>query len=826
MDELGRMFGVHGAGPRLSWLWIIEYVSSFPQIDTSIIRDLIEAAPVSPNNLGKSTSEMVALRYLEELFGPKNGLANVSPPDSRVTFDLSLSCKDVLQHILQEVSISDLKNAGPELLRWDVYPFIMHKRASLPKCALEQLKDSILEEIPVLDGDKNVPKSRFDDSDDENGNQDGILIPQIHKNDNEMLQDGLLERNLMPSKRSRDDLVVGNPVGLVSVNRDSIDNHLHLNPKKFQHDAFPACTIQSVEHIPIRLQGEEQLEDESGMIIKVTEIEGNNLGKDSQVGEGDQGVRVASRNLGPSDAVGHVELQDSQMENVQNADADVMIEQQYGGRPCQNVVMDESNYVENGALQKGPNGDSGENIGQGFPLSSPNSTSADRLQQDIDPDEAKADMEHPCAEQTCKYEDERFNIALKKSIFLSSKCTSSQDPVRKAGWTEQNLCGKCNQNGQVLVCSSSGCPLVVHESCLGSAARFDDKGNFYCPFCAYSVSISKYLEAKEKTSLARKNLALFMELFSKKLTKEQRKLQSHLRVNGDEDLVGNKGSGHLGEREQGLISQNREVNHGPSASHLDGNKLRVEGETIMGGAVVIEGENNEEEEKVGHGHRSMREHEHQHEELSAPSASCLDGNKLRVEEETIMVGAVDIEGENNEEEEKVGHGHRSMREHEHQQEELSANLKSSDDNPTSENPATYPANQVEVEGDILKEAVEAHMTDPPQKPDRALNSDGEESSTDANDKFIISNYSISFRNRETKYSFPITPQLRRKKVPWTNDEEEMLRKGVEKFADNGGTVPWKRILEYGTKVFMRGRTTVDLKDKWRNMSKGSLRCNK
>ncbi|XWS43163.1 hypothetical protein CRYUN_Cryun16bG0079400 [Craigia yunnanensis] len=287
MDELGRMFGIYSSGPSRPWLWIIEYLSSFPHIDISIIHGLIKAAPVLQGGLGKNTSEMVALRCLEELFGPKIGLENVAPPDSR-------------------------------------------------------LKGSILE-IPILDGDENVPTSRVVDSD--------VMMKMYD------------------------------------------------------------------EQIPIRLHGEEQLEVESGRIIKVTEIEGNNLGKDSPAGVGDQDVCVASRTLGQSDFVGHVELQDNQMEDVQNADADVLAEQKY--------------------VQKGASGSTGENIDQGFPLSSPNSTFADGLYQNIDSVEAKAVMDHPCcAEQICEYKYERFNIALKKSLFLSLQHTPSQDPVQKSGWTK------------------------------------------------------------------------------------------------------------------------------------------------------------------------------------------------------------------------------------------------------------------------------------------------------------------------------------------------------------------------------------------------------
>ncbi|GKV51193.1 hypothetical protein SLEP1_g57864 [Rubroshorea leprosula] len=71
-------------------------------------------------------------------------------------------------------------------------------------------------------------------------------------------------------------------------------------------------------------------------------------------------------------------------------------------------------------------------------------------------------------------------------------------------------------------------------------------------------------------------------------------------------------------------------------------------------------------------------------------------------------------------------------------------------------------------------------------------------------------------------TYPAIPQLRRKKVPWTIEEERMLREGVSKFASTaGGNVPWKEILDFGASVFLKCRTTVDLKDKWRNMCKGT-----
>ncbi|MBA0620541.1 hypothetical protein Godav_006244, partial [Gossypium davidsonii] len=211
-----------------------------------------QSAPVSPDESGENTTERVALRCLEEPIVPENG-----------------------------VSFSNLKKAGPELLRWDVQPFIMHKKALLPKCSLEQLKGDI---------------------------------------------------------------------------------------KKFD------C-----------LHGDKQMEDESGITIKVTKIDGCHLGHDSQAGEGEEDVNVATRTF-----------------------------------------------------------------------------------------------ERPCKDQLCENEDERLNIAMKRSLKFAEQTNDSA--------------------------------VAVHRSCLGSSARYDDKGNFLCPFCACSLSNSKYLEGKDRIILARKNVVALVEL--------------------------------------------------------------------------------------------------------------------------------------------------------------------------------------------------------------------------------------------------------------------------------------------------------------------------
>ncbi|GMG98849.1 hypothetical protein Nepgr_000689 [Nepenthes gracilis] len=74
-----------------------------------------------------------------------------------------------------------------------------------------------------------------------------------------------------------------------------------------------------------------------------------------------------------------------------------------------------------------------------------------------------------------------------------------------------------------------------------------------------------------------------------------------------------------------------------------------------------------------------------------------------------------------------------------------------------------------------------------------------------------------------RVQIPMTLNVRRKKLPWTAEEEEMLMEGIRKFASRVTTnLPWRKILEFGRHVFDGTRTPVDLKDKWRNIVKKNM----
>lgn len=65
------------------------------------------------------------------------------------------------------------------------------------------------------------------------------------------------------------------------------------------------------------------------------------------------------------------------------------------------------------------------------------------------------------------------------------------------------------------------------------------------------------------------------------------------------------------------------------------------------------------------------------------------------------------------------------------------------------------------------------------------------------------------------------PGFRRRPLPWTREEEDALMEGVRRISNNGEWgFHWKRILQFGKGRFDPSRTYGDLKDKWRNLSKG------
>ncbi|KAG1354202.1 hypothetical protein COCNU_07G003140 [Cocos nucifera] len=96
-----------------------------------------------------------------------------------------------------------------------------------------------------------------------------------------------------------------------------------------------------------------------------------------------------------------------------------------------------------------------------------------------------------------------------KHRLLSSQNHANHDSVT-GDWTEQGLCIKCNNGGQLLSCSASGCLIGVHASCLGPFVKVEKTGLFYCPFCSFRRAAIAYCKARENLSWAKKALSAFL----------------------------------------------------------------------------------------------------------------------------------------------------------------------------------------------------------------------------------------------------------------------------------------------------------------------------
>nr|KYP53279.1 hypothetical protein KK1_024906 [Cajanus cajan] len=596
----------------LAWLWVVEALSACKKISPPTLQRMINSGPVKDEKLSETTRELVALRCLEEVSACVVDTDASSTVDSRVGFDFSRGCEDVLQETLGElIPLSKLKMAGAELLKWDVQPFVKHKRADTFKCHLEQLRESILE-----------------------------------------------------------------------------GTHPHTDYMKERSGLFP----QNGNRIQHKISGTKpwskqetdlQLEDPNGSLRQSASV------KAPDHTENSCGVEIS----------GAIVYQDIRPLNLS--------------------------------------------------------------QKPVASDKTKVDMVNECGAELSSDGDGYHN----EKNYFEARTESN----------EQNLCMKCNEGGQLLACKKTTCPLMVHKNCLGASAQLDAKGNFFCPFCAYSQAISEYLEAKKNASFAREELAIFISkgiqnqaaelvydfqrqehCFSRKSSKCE---HSHVKDNENDQLTGYEGN-----------REDQDGGHPNEANNLQFEKCHQQA------PIPCIHSSCREKENVNNGYdKVLRE-----EEIGEmPNAKSLTGG--RVEETEVSTDHVDRH---------VG------------------------DKFTCEKTNIAPVNKSNA-GEVPQEMIKQHNIDGTIEPVRAHDTGKEEISEHECETHSIPRYTMRFREHVTQCQF------RRRKIPWTAEEEELIREGVKKFGLNDPK-KWNKILAFGSCVFeMTGkrRTSQDLKDKWKNMCK-------
>nr|XP_016441006.1 PREDICTED: uncharacterized protein LOC107766691 isoform X2 [Nicotiana tabacum] len=531
---------------NLPWIWVIETLASSDEIDTSLLIDLVKQTPEVSYDMGRNARELVSLRFLETLSVQEMSNANdvASILSDKIEFDRSVYSEDVLRRLFSG------KMAGPEVPKWDVQSFITKKRSCLPKCALQQIKDAILDTTNPLcaslreksglevgshsrDGDrfnavdlngiKQSHEVRGTDGQHEHVLPNENTIPLSPGNESG-LQDNQ-PRTLVPSKRRIDTFTVneGKYSETEPISKDSSDRCVKAS-KKFKQEVISSrCNV--VHGFESSQRDGHSAELSAGNPHAI--VRKGNLENRSLVGGLDCSCECAASNM-VRQSIGHDELlpqkviSEGKIQNV-GSSSKPSTELRTSSGSSQQVVHEDSRIHGTEEHRECNRGD----LFKDEP-----SKGAKKNAMEDDKPEVSSDSDG--------YHNEKTGLSAKRDDFVNySQCTQGQDSLATQNGRELNLCVKCNEGGQLLVCSSGSCPLVVHQSCLGSVPSFDNEGNFYCPFCAYSQAISEYLEGQKMASLARKDLASFVGVGARRRSKKSSRSSHGIKKNQsreDEEL--------------------------------------------------------------------------------------------------------------------------------------------------------------------------------------------------------------------------------------------------------------------------------------------------
>lgn len=513
----------------------------------------------------------------------------------------------------------------------------------------------------------------------------GNLKPPVSKNGNKL-----------PSKRNRVDL---------------ISDHL-TNSKKLKHDIIGAS--HPFEHVSVPPHNDKVSKDDSARVTA-----GDTGGKGCENCHESQDEHMVDSHY-PDD--GHNEHADSgrnwQNDNVNDGEAqhrekvvgyvaDQNPQVIHTDKPVAKVIVDETNVTE-------------LRISTGAPLAENSEKDSVRKSQ--------GGIEHLCEDVSCDndgHNEEDFEVDLQKSHFLHSQL--GDDALTTNGCTEQNLCVKCNKDGQLLFCSSSSCPLVIHEHCLGSPANFDENGKFYCPFCSYSRSISAYLEAKKKAILARKELTAFIQMglqHHPRVSAERcSKDCSHSLQNGHGEIE-NEQLEHQEKNKSDHISLGSKKQLGPSAPHPNvGLPSRDREVNVINETICISGGDKAGEE--------------------GPSASCPNIDlHSRDREVNVINENICISGGEKAREECL-----SVRGSEGLQDQTPAKRQCDSDEVPCVSSEVTPVHEIETEDGIQEEDSRQTSCGIPEKAVITMNTGGKATTECENDKGIISNYQIRYRRQ-------------------------------------------------------------------------------
>lgn len=749
----------------LPWVWIIEYLASRKEVDTSLLNDLIARTPDFLDPSAKNAREMVSLRCLEALSA--SGNSRDVPPylDSKIEINLSQQCEDVIQRIVRQVPVSNLKIDGPDLLKWDLQPFIKHKRTSLPKCALQKLQDAIAggsHSSPVsmkgmgqpVCGDHvvfNASRSNIDTNDTSTQTLEdkGKSVLPVSENVKGLSSETALNGKLSPSKR------------------DSMDNGGETHPisKKLKQNS-PCVGLNEVSPCEkeisavssgktVQSTGEERLDTaqgfQAGCSVKsqhndccLTKL-GNDGDVDNKSGNNLHLIPFVNREV-HRDA-----SRNGHFESITNDEA------QADGEPPNRIPHNITATVFQSGCSLGTQPDdlasANRNNLQVVPF-------VNIIQQDASGNQHRRDMLNGESQDDG---DPQYNI--QKNIIgdqdrKASVHNLSQNPQNAS--PPDGLCGT-NISDEV---KNGMDPFVVPDTSSDSDGYHDEefhiarKKQHFISQCIFN------LESSKTAGLTGMDLCI-------KCKKDGQLLacnSSSCSLMVHEHCLGSSGS---------FDDQGKFVCPFCAYSHAIGEYFEAKKKASLGRkalAAFIGLQYKQEKRKLFK--KLHRKEKSQIIKNGHTDEIVTNGGDL-------VKTVIDNYGSVNASREDI------------QEAVNSAPCK----------PCVVP------EGKVGEKVKRDHVS--------AMKAAAGEASEEEIDTSSDGHYAMRNRRQEKHYTYPAIPLPRRKKVAWSKGEEDMLKEGVHKFSRaNDKIIPWTQILEFGESVFQKGRTAIDLKDKWRNICKG------
>ncbi|XP_031379663.1 uncharacterized protein LOC116194894 [Punica granatum] len=886
-----RMAPWEGTGlpeSSLPWLWVIEYLASSKRVNPKLLYGIIESAPLSRDELGKNVRELVALACLEQFCGPaakENETMCGGPSDleSGSMFEFSRSCEDVLEDILEEGSVSDLKLTGGEQLKSQVCQFVMQKRNSMPKPVLQQLKDAILEGTHPDAASLKVSS--------------GLECPS----DSHRVSGGNVEHSVArlcePDGRRDNDSIMGPNGNSNSAEQDLLEQHLERDPStRIVPPSKRNLTVLAAEKLAQNSHENPHVDDDFAVHSPTAKKLKPSVPDVMQSERSDSVLVIESDSERDSDAKQNKSDFAQDLMEISNEDrAMAEVPEKFDERRGTGEQLpDGSEHL--GAVQKST------------PRSDPDSSKkpidglcGGELQQReiIIEDAVDLNGQQHIEEQSSDsdgYQNEELDVSMRKNEFLVSQCTSTGDALDNLDSITENVCLKCNEGGQVLVCHTSRCPLVVHENCAHSSTSFDGNGNYFCPFCQYSNAISDYLETKKEAASVRNDLAVFIDtildhqserlngmslVFSRdgidqlaEVSEDHycHKVEGEYQELGGQDNFVKNVNDRERQSEEVAKEQAEPIVNGDLGNEVSDQELQSkegsedqaessEQNSDSNASSPVEEEKevfNEDTNAAGVEENAKREKEKKNAETSERDSDLNANSPIEADEEVSNenVAATGAEESGEDENNKLPESNPPCREFdldtsgrmnldteekliyakvqdcqsggrlEGLEGEVMANVQCSGSMLAANNTRNSDGRNKEV-GD-LQEALPNDTNEPLHGPGCSLHIDKEDSleddieDTDGDDESNISNQTINRRRRTTwrVHPRPVVPRQRQKKAPWMEEEVKKLKEGVEKFQNSvDKTIPWKKILEFGAGVFMEDRTSQDLKSKWTNVSR-------